>query len=62
MTFWCTWVKTFSLFLLGWAEWTNAQREVSGDQLIFYLPKSIPFCLLEIPGLKLPLGSELLNK
>ena len=38
------------------------QRDISIEQLGFYLPESISICLIEIPGLKLPLGSDLLNK
>lgn len=38
------------------------QRDISVEQLSFYLPESISICLIEIPGLKLPLGSELFDK
>lgn len=54
--------KNISLMIAGLGRMTNTLRDVSEDQLIFYSPKSIPLCLSEMPGLKLPLRSDLLDK
>lgn len=40
---------------------TDTPRDIGEDQLIFYSPKSIPLSM-EMPGLTLPRGSDLLKQ